>query len=157
MFCGSASDRQCPAFMQVAASCSRPSTLMTLIRALVISKVDYSILAGISGRQLNRLQSVLNAAARVIFAVSRSEHVTGLLRDLHWLRMPERITFKLCVLVYRCLDARRRPTWPTVPPVFGCRRSPWSLRSAAARTLVVPATRRSSLGDRSFYAAAPRA
>ena len=28
---------------------------------------------------------------------------TPLLRDLHWLRSPERIDFKLAVLVYRCL------------------------------------------------------
>ena len=30
-------------------------------------------------------------------------YVTPLLRDLHWLRVPERIEFKLAVLVFRCL------------------------------------------------------
>jgi hypothetical protein len=141
--------------------------LLTLIRALVISKFDYcnSVLAGISGRQLNRLQFVLNAAARMIFAVRRSEHVTRLLRDLHWLRMPESITFKLCVLVYRCLHgaAQSHLACRRSPPGFGCRRSPepsfggGSDGPATPRTQVVPANRRSSLGDRSFYAAAPRA
>ena len=28
---------------------------------------------------------------------------TPLLNDLHWLRALERITYKLCVLVYHCL------------------------------------------------------
>ena len=31
------------------------------------------------------------------------EHITPLLRDLHWLPVRERIEFKLAVLVLRCL------------------------------------------------------
>jgi len=60
-------------------------------------------LAGLPTSQLRRLQSVLNAAARQIHRSSRYKHVTPMLRDLHWLRTPERIDFKLAVLVYRCL------------------------------------------------------
>jgi len=58
-------------------------------------------LAGLPASQLSRLQSVLNAAARLIHQSSRYEHVTAMLRDLHWLRSPERIDFKLAVLTYR--------------------------------------------------------
>ena len=43
----------------------------------------------------NRLQSVLNAAARLIYSRRASEHTTPLLRDLHWLRIPERIQFSV--------------------------------------------------------------
>ena len=48
--------------------------LLTLIRALVVSKVDYcnSKLAGISGRLMDRLQSILNAAAHPVFSVRKS-------------------------------------------------------------------------------------
>jgi len=53
-------------------------------------------------RELNRLL-FLNAAARLIFAASKYDHVTPLLCDLHWLRVPEHIDFKIAVLVYRCL------------------------------------------------------
>src|SRR5664279_1022392 len=79
--------------------------LLTLIRALVVSKLDYcnSVLTGVPGNLLDRLQSVLNAAARLVFSARRQEHITPLLRELHWLRVPERIQFRLCVLVYRCL------------------------------------------------------
>jgi len=81
--------------------------LLTLGRALIVSKVDYcnSVIAGISGQLQDRLQSVLNAAARLVFSARRSERTTPLLRvrELHWLRVPERVTFRLCVLVYRCL------------------------------------------------------
>ena len=42
--------------------------LLTLVRALIVSKVDYcnSVLAGIPGQLQDRLQSVLNAAARLV-------------------------------------------------------------------------------------------
>jgi len=60
-------------------------------------------LAGLPASQLSRLQSVLNAAARLIHRSSQYEHVTPILPDLHWLRSPERIDFKLAVLTYRCL------------------------------------------------------
>ena len=44
--------------------------LLTLIQALVVSKVDYctSVLASVSDIQLRRLQSVLNAATRLVFS-----------------------------------------------------------------------------------------
>jgi len=56
--------------------------LLTLIQALVVSKVDYcnSVLAGVSDTQLRRLQSVLNAAAWLVFLARRSEHITPLRR-----------------------------------------------------------------------------
>jgi len=74
------------------------------VRALTVSKVDYckSVLAGIPSHLQDRLQSVLNAAARLVFSARRSERMTPLLRELHWLRVPQRITFRLSVLAYRC-------------------------------------------------------
>ena len=133
--------------------------LLTLIRALVISKVDYcnSVLAGVSGQLLARLQSVLNAAARLIFSARKSEHISPLLRELHWLKVPERIKFKLCVLTYRCLHGTA-PSYlaESLHPVAAvdARRR---LRSAETGTLIVPPTRRVTLGDRAFPVAAARA
>ena len=49
------------------------------------------------------LQSVLNAAARLVFSARKFDHATPLLCDLHWLKVPERVGFRLCVLTYRCL------------------------------------------------------
>ena len=42
-------------------------------------------LASITAYQHNRLQSVMNAAAKLIYRQKRYDHVTPLLRDLHWL------------------------------------------------------------------------
>ena len=69
-----------------------------MVVSLVLSRLDYgnATLAGLPGNQLDRLQSVMNAAARLVSSARKYEHITLLLRDLHWLRVPERIEFKLC-------------------------------------------------------------
>ena len=60
---------------------------------MVLSRLDYGIatLYGLPGNQIDRLQSVMNPAARLVLSARKYEHVTPLLRDLHWLRVPERI------------------------------------------------------------------
>jgi len=62
-------------------------------------------MAGLPARQLNRLQSVLSAAARLVYSARRTEHVSPLLHELHWLKVPQRIEFRLSVLAYRCLNS----------------------------------------------------
>jgi len=46
---------------------------------------------------------------RLVAGARKYDHVTSLLRDRHWLPITERIEYKLCTLVYRCLhgDAPR--------------------------------------------------
>jgi len=97
----------------------------------------------------------MNVAARLIFYVRRSEHVTPLLYDLHWLRVPERIQFRLCVLAFRCLHGSA-PSYLAnslrrTVDVAGHQR----LRSSDVTTLVVPSTHRSTFGDRAFQVVAP--
>jgi len=79
--------------------------VITLLELLTLHHSMYwhhiILLAGCSQQQLDKLQRVLNCAA-VIYGGRRGDHVTLLLRDhLHWLRIRERITFKLCLLVYK--------------------------------------------------------
>ena len=59
--------------------------------ALVLSRLDYgsTVLAGLPKQLLDRLQSVQNAAARLVFAARRNDHITPLLHSLHWLRTYE--------------------------------------------------------------------
>jgi len=63
------------------------AVLLSLVTALVLSRVDCgnATLAGLPARQLCRLQSVLHAAARIVFRARKFDHVTSLLRELHWL------------------------------------------------------------------------
>ena len=39
-----------------------------------------------------------------VFVASKYEHVTPLVQDLRWLRVPEHIEYQITVLVYRCLS-----------------------------------------------------
>ena len=63
---------------------------------------------------MRRLQSVLNAAARLIFNLRRSDHVSDALISLHWLRVPERIRSKVAVMMYKVLPGTT-VMWQWVP------------------------------------------
>jgi len=71
----------------------------------VLTRLDYgnATLAGIPATLINRLQSVVNAAAWSIAGLRRSARITDTLASFHWLRASERIQFKLAVIVYRAL------------------------------------------------------
>ena len=42
-----------------------------------------------------KIQSVINSSARMVFSSSRFDHIPPLLRQLHWLKVAERIVYKL--------------------------------------------------------------
>jgi len=79
-----------------------------LVVALVLSRFDYgnAVLVGLPAYLYNRLQSVLNAAARSIASLRRSDHITDTLASFHWLKVPKRIQFKLATIVYRSLNSK---------------------------------------------------
>ena len=104
---------------------------------------------------LSRLQSVMNAVARLIFSSSRFQHIAPLLCQLHWLKAPERIAFKQSVLVYKCLHGSA-PAYLTdelcqVADVEARQQ----LRSSSS-SLIVSHTRLITVGDRAFPVAAAR-
>ena len=133
------------------------SALETLVTSLVHSRLDYCnvVFAGLPARDLRRLQLILNSAFRLVAGARMYDHVTPLLRDRHWLPIAERVDYKLCTLVFRCLQGNA-PSYLAdhVRLTSVGRRS--GLRSADARTLDVPRTRL-SFGDRAFCTAGPRA
>ncbi len=45
-----------------------------------------------------------NAAARILTRTKKSEHITPVLRSLHWLPVTIRIDFKVLLLVYKSLN-----------------------------------------------------
>ena len=124
----------------------------SLIVALVLSRLDYcnSILFGLPANLIQRLQSVQNAAARLTFRIRRSEHITPELISLHWLRVPERISFKLTVLTYRSIHGTSpsylQSCFTRVSDMTSRRRP----RSSTSHHLDVPPVRLSSVGRRAF-------
>jgi len=73
----------------------------TLVQAFVSSRLDYCncLLIGL----MRRLQAVQNATARLITGTRRRDHITPILRQLHWLPVRKRAEFKLAMLVFKSL------------------------------------------------------
>jgi len=136
---------------------SLPMRVMSsLVTALVLMRLDSgnTSLSGLPTCQLNRLQSVLHAAGRLVCGARNYDYVTPLLQELHWLSVPDRTTFKLATLVFRCMhdlaQAYLAETLNRAADVDSRRR----LRSGSSTALLVPMTRRSTLVDRAFSFAA---
>ena len=130
----------------------------TLVQALISCRLDYcnSLLFGISDGLLRRLQSVQNAAARLVTGARRCDHITPVLRQLHWLPVRQRVVFKIAGLVHQSLVG--------LAPAYladDCRllsdigRRPLQSNSNDIRKLLVPRTH-NKLRDRSFSAGGPR-
>ena len=133
----------------------------SLVSALVFSRCDNQngLFTGIAQWQINRLQGILNASAKLIHGGSRSDHVTPLLRDkLHWLRFQQRITYKLCLTVYKALHTRS-PSYIKervvhAPSSAATARLRSAARPEAQVTLVCPRVRR-NYGECGFSFAGP--
>ena len=75
-------------------------------RALVLSRIDYcnALFTCLSAKNTSRLQRLQNSGARVVFAVGRRTEDEPLLRTLHWLSVPQSVTFKILLYVYKALN-----------------------------------------------------
>ena len=99
---------------------------------------------------MDRLQSVLNAAARLIYSRRMYDRVTPLLKELH------RLKFRLAVLVFKCRN-KTAPQYLADDLQWAADDSARTrLRSASFNKLVMRRTRLSTAGDRAFGVAAPR-
>jgi len=115
------------------------------------------VLAGAPRSVTDRLQRVLNAAARLVSGTRKYDRgLSQLLRaDLHWFNVADRVRYKLAVTVHRCLH-NKAPKYPTVccvavSDIAGHQR----LRSAHCRQLDVPHYGRTTLGRRAFSVVGP--
>ena len=131
-----------------------------LVRAMIHSRLDYcnSLLAGLPSGQMSRLQSVLRASARLVLGLPGRAPVSAAMHDmLHWLSFPQHVTFKLCLLTYKCLHGLA-PDYPSrfctlLTSVPG---HPL-LCLADANKLLVPRSCTASFGLRSFGSSGPTA
>ena len=75
------------------------------VNSLVISRLDYcnSLLYDIPKYQRDKLQRIQNTAARMITGARSSDHITPLLKSLHWLPVEARIHFKIFLITYKIL------------------------------------------------------
>ena len=77
----------------------------TLVHALIMSRIDYcnNLLYGLPNSQLAKIQSVLNASARLVCNAPRFCHITPIMHDLHWLPIRAHINFKVLLLTFKAL------------------------------------------------------
>ena len=134
-------------------------SMKAIVHACVTSKLDYcnSLLYGLPDSQLYKLQKLQNTCAKLICNLPRYSHVTPLLRDLHWLPVRQRITFKILIIVFKVLHGQA-PNYISEIIKIKSHTHRHNLRSRQDTLLLeIPRIRsKVTLGDRSFLVAAPK-
>ena len=135
--------------------CLNFETTKKLVNAFVISRIDNcnALLAGLPDSLFLRLQSLQNAAARLIFLKRKSDHVTPLLFELHWLPIKLRIQFKTALLTYKSVNRLAPSYLSDLINIYSPLRS---LRSSSQLLLEQPRYNMKSYGARAFSVYAPR-
>jgi len=130
------------------------TTACTIATSLIHSKIDYrnSLLLNLPATQTNRLQLVLNSAARAITNTPKFHHITPILQFLHWLKINERIKYKVLSHTQKSLKTGQ-PSYLHSLPSFPSHRC---TQSSSLITLSHPSlTSRLKIANRSFYHSAP--
>ena len=75
----------------------------TIIHALISCRLDYcnSLLYNVPTLKTDRLQRFQNQCARILTKSQRREHITPVLKSLQWLKIQDRITYKILMLTYK--------------------------------------------------------
>ena len=126
-----------------------------LVHAFVSSRLDYcnALLIGTPSKSLQKLQYIQNSAARVLMRVRKYEHITPILHSLHWLPITSRTEYKITLLTHQCIHGNAPPY---LKELLEPKPSTRSLRSGNRNCLKERHTNLKTMGDRAFYAAAPR-
>src|SRR6218665_1068947 len=84
----------------------------TIATSIVHSKLDYCnfLFLSLDSAQIHCLQFIQNSLTRAITRTPRHHHITPVLKSLHWLKIPERIHFKVLSLTYNSLQSSQ-PTY----------------------------------------------
>ncbi len=104
-------------------------------------------------KTLARLQSVQNAAARLLTGTRKQAHITLILSSFKWLPVQFRIKYKLLLFVFKSLNELATKY---LEALVSCYSSLMPLRSSDQFFLAVPRTRCKLKGDRAFSVAAPK-
>ena len=145
--------------LQVIRHCLSRGTLLTLACAFICNRIDYcnGVLYGVTASRLDRLQSALNATARLVLIIPKFSHISLAIRDeLRWLPVQCRSQYKICILVRNSIVGSSPPYLQKlclpVASVLGRQH----LRTAGRNDLLVPQFRTVNYGLRGFSISGPR-
>lgn len=124
-----------------------------LMHAFIFSRLDYcnGIFTGLDKKSVRKLQLVQNAAARVLTNTRKLDHITPVLKSLHWLPVSQRIDYKILLLVYKTLNGLGPKYMLDLLESYETSRP---LRSSGTGLLYVPRTR-TKQGEAAFSYYAP--
>ena len=129
-------------------------TAKTIATSLIHTRLDYcnSLFLNLPSYQLNRLQFLLNSAARATTKTPKFHHISPVLKSLHWLKIKERTEYKVISLTYKTIQSQQPEYLRSLLKIS----SNTSTRSSSCLTLLrPPVTSRLNITDRSFSHHAP--
>jgi len=130
-------------------------TCKRVVNALVTPRLDFNnaLLVGLPDSLIHRLQLAQNAAARVVSRTRKFDHISPVLRALHWLPVRQRIVYKILLLVYKIVNNISPPDYlvSLVSPYTPAR----TLRSSSMTSLLTTPRVRKAIGARAFRSIAP--
>ena len=132
------------------------STTETTVHAYITWLMEHcnALLYGLPNYLINRLQLVQNSeAARLVNFTRRQEHITPILRSLHWLPVHFRVIFKISLLTYKALNGLAPDN---IRDLLRFNISGRTLRSSNNRLLIEPRANLKTYSERGFSVAAPR-
>lgn len=125
-------------------------TANTLVCAFVLSRLDYcnALLSNAPLYLIDKLQKVQNSAARFVLKARKRDHVTPLLKTLHWLPVKARIEYKVSSLCHNYFSGCSPAYFSDLLVPYS---APRTLRSSSdSRLLCVPRVRSKTFGERTF-------
>ena len=124
--------------------------MQQLVQAVVLSSLDYcnALYFGCNTSVVKQLQVIQNRACATIFGLKKSEPKSDRMKSLHWLKIKERIEYKILLLTFKALNGSAPAYLQELVQYnhLSGSRSP-SLKTHISRT---------SLGDRAFISCAAK-
>ena len=129
--------------------------LKMVVHALVTLRLNFcnALHIGLPLCLVWKLQLVQNMAARLVSATPRGDHITPVLKSLHWLPISFRAKYKVFVITFKALHGWGPGClWDRLLPY----NPPRKLRSSRNNLLQSAKTRLTSITQRTFSSSAPR-